>query len=201
MNRNQRWWQNLNRCCWKNPGRFQRQNRHWILWRRLSQFTGVGYPAARAGPRIYGGSMSRSYSATMVAFARVTSTAWSEELEKSPAHLRVSESPWRAGLGAGRGRWPAQRPDACLLEAAERIGSVLATSDAGLSLPHRPRRLCLCGISPRRNSSASSTRSLLPIKSGVRWCSSVGWMSRMRCQPSDAAPPACSARKASGATS
>jgi hypothetical protein len=34
--------------------------------------------------------------------------------------------------------------------------------------------------------------------SGVRWCSSVGWTSRMRLVPSMAAPPACSTMNASG---
>ena len=45
---------------------------------------------------------------------------------------------------------------------------------------------------------AASTSLLLPINSGVRWWSSVGLTSRIRCWPSQARPPACSTTNASG---
>ena len=51
------------------------------------------------------------------------------------------------------------------------------------------------------NSSRRSTSSRAPTNTGVRWWMSVGMRSRSEVWPSEPRPPACSARKASGAPS
>src|SRR5260370_40869926 len=61
--------------------------------------------------------------------------------------------------------------------------------------------LTLRAASAHSSWGAKATSALLPITTGVFWCSSAGTSSEMFLRPSVAAPPACSTNIASGAAS
>src|SRR5438128_2431558 len=110
-------------------------------------------------------------------------------------------------LGGAEAGVLAHRPELAAVHGgvhATREGKLPRTTEVapGIAGPvaRAPHQL-LVGHRVPRTSVANATSALLPITSGVFWCSSAGTTSRMGRLPSLAAPPACSTTNASGAAS